>query len=80
MEIILEEIRQERARQKARWGVQAHDLMTWNAILTEEMGEFSRAVLHERFGGPAADDLEKELVQIAAVAVAILEYRRTGEA
>jgi NTP pyrophosphatase (non-canonical NTP hydrolase) len=80
MEKILEEIRQERARQKEKWGVQSHDLMTWNTILMEEVGEFSQAALHEKFGGPTADCIEEELIQIAAIAVAILECKRNGKA
>ena len=64
----------ERARQDAKWGVQNHDPVTWSAILTEECGEFAQAALHHRFGGPAAAKLRNEAVQVAAVAVAIIEY------
>ncbi len=69
----------ERARQETKWG-KAHG---WGegdcsspslgdtvraTVLTEEVGEVARAVLDKR-----ADDLRKELVQVAAVAVAWLE-------
>lgn len=63
----------EREWQDARWGVQNHDPITWSAILTEECGEFAQAALHHKFGGHAAVSLRKEAVQVAAVAVAIIE-------
>lgn len=63
----------ERARQDAKWGPQNHDPVTWSAILTEECGEFAEAALHHRFGGPAAASLRTEAVQVAAVAIAIIE-------
>ena len=44
----------------------------WNAILIEEVGEVSKALLT---GG----DLEAELVQVAAVAVAWLESLHLSE-
>lgn len=63
----------ERCLQDAKWGVQNHDPITWSAILTEECGEFAQAALHHRFGGPAAAKLRNEAVQVAAVALAIIE-------
>jgi NTP pyrophosphatase (non-canonical NTP hydrolase) len=66
MEEILQKIREERTRQDEKWGVQNHDDFVWNAILVEEVGEVSKALLT---GG----DLESELVQAAAVAIAWLE-------
>lgn len=43
-------------------------------ILGEEVGEFHQAVLHDRFGGKAAGTSREEAVQIAAVALQIIEY------
>lgn len=65
---------QERNRQDFKFGPQNHPLETWLAILTEEVGEFAQAILHKRFGGDKAAGLEEEVVQIGAVAMAILEY------
>jgi len=70
----LELILAERRRQSEKWGEQNHDLMTWNAILTEEVGEFAEACLHDKFGGHAADKVEEECVHVAAVALQILEF------
>ena len=73
MEEILRKIREERARQNEKWGVQNHHDFVWNAILVEEIGEVNKALLT---GG----DLESELVQVAAVAVAWLESLHNNDA
>lgn len=63
----------ERDRQDKKWGVQNHDGPTWLAILSEEVGELSRCILHAKFGGSEADKVLEEAVQVAAVAKAIVE-------
>ena len=63
----------ERERQDAKWGEQNHADEWWLAILTEEVGELSEAILHARFGGPAAENVEEELVHVAAVAFQWIE-------
>ncbi len=69
MENILQAIRDERARQDAKWGSQRHlSQYAWMTILMEEVGEVARASLEGDPVGYAA-----ELVQVAAVAVAALE-------
>lgn len=68
---ILTQIVQERERQKKRWGGRLHTGSQWVALLAEELGEVSRAVME--------DDVlsyEGELVQLAAVAVAALEQEQ----
>lgn len=86
MEDVFELIRAERRRQDAKWGPE-NRLQTGNpdkrmTILTEEHGEVAKAVNeHDREG------MLKELVQVAAVAVAWLErpheapefFRASGE-
>lgn len=76
----LEAVAKERERQDARWGVQDHAHEVWLAILGEEYGELARAILETRFdNGPEAkarggiENIRKEAVQIAAVAVAMVE-------
>lgn len=80
----------ERHRQDRKWGVQDHDHFTWLAILMEEMGETSQAMLKffdlaDRPKDVPLDELiahiEEELTQTAAVAVAWLEniHRRKME-
>lgn len=66
----------ERRRQLARWGAQHHGPEWWLAILTEEVGEFSEAILELRWsdGDPAerVAHMRDELVQVAAVALSAL--------
>ena len=63
----------ERERQEAKWGEQNHDPEIYLAILLEEVGEASECALHRRFGGPEAANYREELVQVAAVALAMIE-------
>lgn len=67
------DVSRERDEQTKKFGEQRHAPLTWMAILGEEVGEANRSALHDRFGGEAAGTLRTELVQVAAVAVAILE-------
>lgn len=76
---IYTDIDHERERQQIKWG-RAHawgkgdcssrdvSLPAKMAVLTEEVGEVARAILEFDRGG-----LRDELVQVAAVAIAILE-------
>lgn len=63
----------ERQRQDEKWGEQNHDPFTYIAVLIEEVGEFAQAALHHRFGGREAFGMRQEAVQVAAVALAIIE-------
>jgi len=63
----------ERCNQDMTWGEQNHDPFTYLAVLIEEVGELSQAALHTRFGGNKATGLRDEAVQVAAVALAIVE-------
>jgi NTP pyrophosphatase (non-canonical NTP hydrolase) len=66
---VLWEIVQERQRQDAKWGTH-RDLtdFQWLTVIVEEVGEIGRAILQNKH-----DDVHKEIVQVAAVAVAWLE-------
>jgi NTP pyrophosphatase (non-canonical NTP hydrolase) len=69
---IYADITEERYSQDMKWGIQRqHSDLKWNAILGEEVGEASRAILEK-------DDknLEEELIQCAAVIVCWLEAIR----
>ena len=69
----LTDILDERNRQVEVWGEQNHNPFIYSAILAEEVGEFCQAALHTRFGGPKGDGLREEAVQLAAVALSIVE-------
>lgn len=77
---VLLQVKKERERQTQLWGKQSYkNPLYWLGILTEEVGEFAQAVNEtvldnakkKHLGG--ADNMVKELIQIAAVAVAAAE-------
>ena len=74
---VYDDIQKERNRQDRKWGVQRHKSGTWQMILSEEVGEVAQASLAEMFDRNRTEkkrgELRKELVQVAAVAVAWIE-------
>lgn len=79
---VLNDINNERARQKLKWGVQHHGYPVWLTILVEEVGEVAQAMQKgsQAYKQSDADDLYKELIQVAAVATAIAEQVISDEA
>lgn len=77
----LADVLKERARQDEIWGEQNHDPFVYGAILTEEVGEFMQAALDTRFGGKdgGKSKIREEAVQVAAVALAIVECLDRGK-
>ncbi len=75
MRDIYDDIKAERKRQIIKWGDQRHRLGNWMAILGEEYGEVCAEVCAiELQGKPERlPDLRAELIQVAAVAVQIVE-------
>lgn len=78
-------VRLERIRQLEKWGPQTHDLTTWSTILGEEYGELCQEILRHKFDhkipSTQAAHLKRareEAVQIAAVALAIVQYLDGG--
>lgn len=76
--LILNELLRERKRQHKHFGQQNHDFPVFLAILQEEIGEASKAWLQANFEKVEhkqilTDELRNELVQIAAVAVQMIE-------
>ena len=77
----------ERLRQDQKWGVQHHTPERWLAILGEEFGELSEAVCETIFdNGLAArqcggyENMRREAIHVAAVAVALWECLSRDEA
>jgi len=77
---VMVDVDRERERQNQKWGVQRHNINVWLGILSEEFGEVAQAINRINFPNDAketdADDLYKELIQVAAVAVAIAEQMK----
>jgi len=63
-------IDEERSNQDLKWGIQNHRDSVWLAILAEEIGEVAKAILERKYV-----ELDKELTQVCAVAVAWKECR-----
>lgn len=63
-----EAVRKERVRQFLKWGVQRHSMDYWLGILMEEVGEVAKAVIERK-----EDEVYTELIQVAAVAIAMAE-------
>jgi len=70
---VIDLVRRERAAQEDKWGEQNHAPAVYLAILVEEVGEAAKEVNEIRFGSGDAAKLTQELVQVAAVAVAMVE-------
>lgn len=65
---VLVEVFRERERQDDLWGQQDHDESVWMTILMEEVGEAAKACFEND-----TDNYREELVQVAEVAVAMVE-------
>jgi NTP pyrophosphatase (non-canonical NTP hydrolase) len=77
---VYRDIDDERERQESLFGNQVHSWPIWAAILSEETGEVSEACLQVHWDGETAlAHLREELVQVAAVAVQMLEKLDSGE-
>lgn len=80
---VIEEILKERNHQDKKWGQQNHHPMEWLAILGEEVGEVNKAALEAHFAGYRRtgnwSDYRKELIQVAAVVVAMIEAHDRGK-
>jgi len=57
--------------QREKWGEQEHDACTWLAIIAEEFGEMSKAVLEYQFGDGKLSRIEEEAIQVATLALKI---------
>lgn len=70
---IFYEVSAERDRQDLKWGQQNHAPIIWCGILGEEVGEVNKASIESYFDGKDLSEYRTELVQVAAVAFAMIE-------
>ncbi|GGG33268.1 hypothetical protein [Hymenobacter glacieicola] len=71
---IIQEVLLERVRQDNKFGPQNRPPFEWKIILDEEVGEVSHEVCEVYFRGEEfSDKYRKELVEVAAVALAALQ-------
>jgi hypothetical protein len=72
---VIGDVIAERSRQNEKWGVQRHSWVEWTAILGEEFGEVCMEAVDLHWGrSEDIQALRKELVQLAAVSVQIIEH------
>jgi len=75
---IIKAIIKERERQDSKWGEQNHELSRWTGILGEEYGELCEAINETVFDNGTDkggyENMRKEAIHVAAVAVGFLEY------
>ena len=70
---VIEEITEERFKQDEKWGEQNHSPADWLMILGEEVGEVNRAALEAKFADKTLTNYREELIQVAAVVIAMIE-------
>ena len=79
---VVREVYEERTRQETKWGEQNHEREVYFTILAEEFGEVAKEVVElHAYNGPTGavayrdrmKNLRTELIQTAAVAVAMIE-------
>lgn len=83
IENLLGEIVKERLRQDQKWGEQNHTPAIWCTILGEEVGEVNKAALeawaakdsqgNQRWDVGMLAEYRKELIQVAAVAISMVQ-------
>lgn len=73
---VYTEVHMERERQDAKWGPHDHIPIEWMSVLTEEVGEAAEAAnnCHWHASPEWIKQFRDEMIQVAAVAVAAVEY------
>jgi len=72
-ESVLADIRERRVAQYEKWGRSSHSVFQWLSILGEEFGEICDAVNKSVWGEANYKPLRDEIIDVAAVAVAMTE-------
>ena len=76
-ERVIQDILTERQRQDKKWGEQNHPPQFWTGILGEEFGELCEAINETVFDNGTDkggyENMKKEAIHVAAVAVGFLE-------
>ena len=74
MALVLNQVIAERERQDSLWGEQNHGPYAWLSILMEEVGEAAQAANKTILEGHKGfEHYREELVQVAAVTIAMIE-------
>lgn len=74
---LIEDIKRENSRQIDKWGVQSCSPFEWITWLTEETGELAQAVSEHYYRGKPKEEIYKEAIQVASLALKIAEIHRS---
>jgi hypothetical protein len=73
---IMAKVTAEIKRANEKHGDFPKDLMLRVCIVAEEMGEVQKAVVNYKLAGASIEDVDKEMIQLAAMALKFLVSRR----
>lgn len=66
-------ISEENQRQIEKWGIQTHSAFEWLTYTAEELGSLAKAIGEHEYRGGSAEDVVKEAIQVATLALKIAE-------
>jgi len=72
-------LEEENQAQLKKWGVQIASPPEWMLFLTEEVGELAQAIAEHEYRQGSKEDVIKEAVQVATLALKIVEMYRDPE-
>ena len=67
--VIFGDVIDELNRQQKKWGIQNHKVDWYYLILAEEVGEVAKGILEQE----SVSHIREELIQVAAVAIAMID-------
>ena len=70
---IVKKIQDESIKQILKWGIQIHTAFEWVAYTTEELGELAKAISEYEYRKGTKEQIVKEAVQTATLALKIAE-------
>ena len=79
VEILVEAVMLENAKQIDKWGIQKRTPFEWLAFLTEEVGELAESISEHKWRHGKSLDVYKEAIQVATLSLKIAEmYLKEG--
>jgi NTP pyrophosphatase (non-canonical NTP hydrolase) len=73
IEMLINHVQYENMRQIGKWGIQDRSSFEWMTYLTEEVGELAEAISEYEYRGESTDNIFKEAIQVATLALKIAE-------
>ena len=70
---IIKKIQNENNNQVTKWGIETHTAFEWLTYTTEELGELANAIIEHEYQDGIIDQIVKEAIQVATLALKIAE-------